>query len=56
VGFYRASGHLKLAGNLGIVATLQQQFHNLLFARTQTNRLLTHLPSKSFPAFVPAFD
>jgi hypothetical protein len=30
----RASGHLELPGNFRIVATLEQQFRNLLLART----------------------
>jgi hypothetical protein len=35
VGFDGAAGHLELAGNLGIVTTLQQQLHDLLFARSE---------------------
>jgi hypothetical protein len=39
---HRAPGHLELSGNLRIVATLKQQFGNLLFARTQPNRAFVH--------------
>jgi len=42
VRLHRAPGHLELSGNLRIVATLKQQFGNLLFARTQPNRALVH--------------
>jgi hypothetical protein len=42
VRFHGAPGHLELSRNLGIVATLQQQFGDLLFARTQPNRALVH--------------
>jgi hypothetical protein len=34
--------HIELAGDFGIVATLQQQFDNLLFARPQPNSLILH--------------
>jgi hypothetical protein len=34
--------HVQLAGNFSIVATLQQQLDDLLFARTQPNSLLLH--------------
>jgi hypothetical protein len=34
--------HLKLAGDLGVVTTLQKQFDDLLFARAQPNSLLLH--------------
>jgi hypothetical protein len=42
VRFHGAPGHLELSRNLGIVATLQQQFGDLLFARTQPNGALVH--------------
>jgi hypothetical protein len=42
VRFDRAPGHLELSGNLRIVATLKQQFGNLLFARTQPNGAFVH--------------
>jgi len=42
VRFHRAPGHLELSGNLRIVATLQQQFGDLLFARTQPNGAIVH--------------
>jgi hypothetical protein len=44
MGFYRPAGHFELAGNLGIITTLQQQFHNLLFTRSKPDRLLPHHP------------
>jgi hypothetical protein len=34
--------HAELVGDLGIVATLQQQFDNLLFARPEPNSLILH--------------
>jgi len=34
VSFDGAAGHFELAGNLGVVAALQQQLHYLLFARS----------------------
>jgi hypothetical protein len=39
---HRAPGHVELSGNLRIVATLKQQFGDLLFARTQPNRAFVH--------------
>jgi hypothetical protein len=42
VRLHCAPGHLELTGNLGIVATLKQQFGDLLFARTQPNRAFVH--------------
>ena len=35
-------GHVQLAGNLGVVATLQEQFDDLTLARTQSNGLFLH--------------
>jgi len=35
-------GHIELAGDFGIVASLQKQFDNLLFARPQPNSLVLH--------------
>jgi hypothetical protein len=32
--FHGSPGHIELAGNFGVIATLQQQFNNLPFART----------------------
>src|SRR5437763_14798426 len=40
--------HVELAGDLGIVASLQKQFDNLLFARPQPNSLILH----QLPLFV----
>jgi hypothetical protein len=34
--------HFELASDLGVVTTLQKQFNNLLFARTEPNGLLLH--------------
>jgi hypothetical protein len=42
---HRAPGHFELGGNFRIVAALQQQLSNLLFARAQTNRLFLHVGS-----------
>jgi len=47
VRFYGAPSHLELAGNLGVVATLQKQFYDLLLARTETNCHIVH--SNSIP-------
>ena len=49
MGFYGSHCHLELGGNFGVVTTLQKQFNNLLFARTEPfaftgpNGLLLHL-------------
>lgn len=51
--FYGTAGHVKLTGDLGVVTSLQQQFGNLFFTRTQLDRLLAHsqiLPSLRLPA------
>jgi hypothetical protein len=42
MSFYSSPCHLELTGNLGIVATLQKQFDDLLFAWPQPNRLFHH--------------
>jgi len=42
VSFHRAPGHFELAGYLGVVASLQKQLDDLLFARTEPNSLLFH--------------
>ena len=42
MGFDRPASHLKLARDLGIVAALQKQFDNLLFAWPQPDRLILH--------------
>jgi hypothetical protein len=34
MSLHRSARHLELAGNLGIVAALQKQFDDLLFARS----------------------
>lgn len=43
MGFYGSYCHLELSGDFGIVITLQKQFNNLLFARTEPDGLLLHL-------------
>jgi hypothetical protein len=48
VGFHSSTSHLELAGNLGVIASLQQQFYDLLFARTEPDSLLLH---SSLPVF-----
>lgn len=41
--------HVQLGGDFGVVATLQKQFDNLLFARPQPNSLILHqVPLFSF--------
>ena len=42
MSFHSAPRHLQLSCYLGVVAPLQQQVDNLLFARTQPNSLLFH--------------
>lgn len=47
MGLDRAPSHLELSCNLIIVTALQQQFGDLLFARTQRNHRLFHANSPS---------
>jgi len=42
MSFYGSPRHFELTGNFGVVATLQKQFNNLLFAGTEPNSLLLH--------------
>jgi hypothetical protein len=42
MSFHGSSRHFELAGNFGVVATLQEKFDNLLFAWAQPNSLLLH--------------
>jgi hypothetical protein len=42
VRLHRASGHFELPRDLCVVTTLEQQFRNLLLARTQPNGTLFH--------------
>jgi hypothetical protein len=42
MSFYRTPRHFELAGDFGIVTTLQKQFDDLLFTRAQPNRLFFH--------------
>jgi hypothetical protein len=47
--------HLELARNLGVVTALQEQFDNLLFARSKPNGLLRHHCPHGF-GLAPALD
>jgi len=42
MSFHGSSRHFELIGDFSVVTTLQKQFHNLLFARSQSNGLLFH--------------
>lgn len=42
MSFYGSPRHFELTGNLRVITTLQKQFNNLLFARTEPNSLLLH--------------
>jgi hypothetical protein len=42
MSFHGAPRHLQLTGNLGVIAALQKQLDNLLFARAKSNSLLPH--------------
>jgi hypothetical protein len=42
MSLYGSPRHIELAGNLGVVTTLQKQLNDLLFARTEPNGLLLH--------------
>ena len=42
MSLHRSPSHLQLSGNLGVITTLQKQFNDLLFARTEPNGLLLH--------------
>jgi hypothetical protein len=50
MSLYGSPCHVQLAGNLGVITTLQKQLDNLLFARTEPNGLLLHsyLPVTGF--------
>ena len=43
MSFHSAPSHLELRGYFGVVASLQKQIDDLLFARTEPNSLLLHL-------------
>jgi hypothetical protein len=43
MSFHSTPRHLQLGGYLGVVASLQKQLDDLLFARTEPNSLLLHL-------------
>jgi len=40
--FHRSPCHIELLGDFGIVTALQKQFDDLLFARSESNALLSH--------------
>jgi hypothetical protein len=42
MSLHGAPRHLELAGNLGVVAALQKQLHNLLLAGPEPNCLIPH--------------
>jgi hypothetical protein len=42
MSFHSTPRHLKLRSYFGVVAPLQKQFDDLLFARTEPNSLLLH--------------
>ena len=42
MSFHGTPRHVELGGDLGVVASLQQQVYDLLFARTEPNSLLLH--------------
>jgi len=42
MSFHSAPRHFELAGNFGVITSLQKQVHDLLFARTEPNGLLVH--------------
>jgi len=48
MSFHGSPRHVELARDFGVIASLQQQFDNLLFARTEPNSLLLH---SSLPFF-----
>jgi len=45
---HRSTRHIELTCNFSVIAALQKQFDDLLFARTEPNRLLTHQISPLF--------
>ncbi len=42
MSFYGSPRHIELAGDLGVITSLQQQLNDLLFAGTEPNGLLLH--------------
>jgi len=42
MGLHRSAGHFELAGDLVVIAPLQKQFHDLLFALPEPDRCLAH--------------
>jgi len=55
MGLHSAARHVELSGYFSVVATLQKQFDDLLFAWTEPNSLLLHsiLPLFSWIALRP---
>jgi len=51
--FHSSACHLQLSCNFGVITTLQEQFDDLLFARTQANWLFLHY---LFPPFLMALE
>jgi hypothetical protein len=43
MSFYGSPCHLELGSDFGVVTTLQKQFNNLLFPRTEPNGMFLHL-------------
>jgi len=52
MSFHGTPCHIELAGDFGVIASLQKQVYDLLFARTEPNSLLFHsiLPFFGFAA------
>ena len=42
MSFHSTPCHIELGGNFGVIASLQEQVYDLLFARTEPNSLLFH--------------
>jgi hypothetical protein len=42
MSFYGSPRHIELAGDLGVITSLQQQLNDLLFAVTEPNGMLLH--------------
>jgi hypothetical protein len=42
MSLHGSARHLELAGDLGVVTALQEQFDNLFFPRSEPNGLLRH--------------
>jgi hypothetical protein len=53
VSFHRSPRHFQFRRNFCVVAPLQKQFDNLLFARTKPNSLILHPTPPSLLALPP---